>query len=65
MPIEKSSQGNVVARFVEERRSGIDRRELMYDWHIPERRRPGDRRKAWQAAGDDIRSWQQRQQHYA
>lgn len=43
MLIQEKKQRPVVGRTAREQRTGIDRRVLSYDWHIPERR--GDRER--------------------
>ncbi len=45
MHVEQQSRGRIIGRLVGERRSGIDRRRLTYDWIIPERRALPDRRQ--------------------
>lgn len=45
MHVEQQSRGRVIDRLVGERRTGIDRRRLTYDWIIPERRGLPDRRQ--------------------
>ena len=39
--------------FADERRAGIDRRALTYDWYIPERRVDTDRRQRRKTASGD------------
>ena len=52
MYVDRKKEGSVVGRFVKERRSGIDRRVLTYDYYIPERRIPWDRRQGNQCHGE-------------
>jgi hypothetical protein len=51
MVMDREKEGAVAGRIVKERRSRIDRRVLTYDYYIPERRIPWDRRQGnqWQA----------------
>lgn len=63
MPIEKKRQGSIVGRIVGERRSGIDRRVLTYDWYIPERRTILDRRDAKKAASNRHGEWRGRRNY--
>lgn len=58
MYMERKKAGSVVGRIVKERRSGIDRRVLTYDYYIPERRIPWDRRQGNQCHGE----WRNRRQ---
>ncbi len=44
MRFKEKKQRPVCGRTVGEQRTGIDRRELSYDWHIPERRAAAERR---------------------
>jgi hypothetical protein len=57
MYMDRKKEGAVVGRIVEERRSGIDRRVLTYDYYLPERRIPRDRRQGNQCHGE----WRNRQ----
>lgn len=41
----------------DDRRIGIDRRELTYDWYIPERRIDGDRRQDREKQQDSHKAW--------
>ena len=52
MFIERKDEDGITGRIVEERRSGIDRRVLTYDYYIPERRIPWDRRQGNQCQGE-------------
>lgn len=61
MPIEKQRQGSIIGRIVGERRSGIDRRVLNYDWYIPERRSILDRRHAKKTVSKGHGEWRGRQ----
>ena len=40
-----------------DRRIGIDRREMTYDWHIPERRSDGDRRQDREKQKNANKAW--------
>ena len=44
MYINRKEAGPICGRIVEDRRSGLDRRQITYDWYIPERRITADRR---------------------
>ena len=57
MPIEQERQGLIVGRIVGERRSGIDRRVLTYDWYIPERRNILDRRHTEKTFNNSHGEW--------
>ena len=43
MLIQEKKQRPVCGRTAGEQRTGIDRRVLAYDWHIPERRAAAER----------------------
>lgn len=45
MYVKENNQGALHELIAGERRAGIDRRALSYDWHIPERRTDADRRQ--------------------
>ena len=63
MHVEKNSHGLIVGRLVGERRSGIDRRRLTYEWCIPERRTLTDRRQETKELGENDSSWRHRQRY--
>ncbi|BBO92509.1 hypothetical protein [Desulfosarcina ovata] len=47
---------------INERRAGIDRRVLTYDWYIPERRTTTDRRQG-QCEDDSHGEWRDRRRY--
>ena len=63
MHVGKKSHGLIVGRLVGDRRSGIDRRRLTYDWCIPERRTLPDRRQEANVLHKKYSSWRHRQRY--
>jgi hypothetical protein len=53
MIIQAKKAKPIGRQMVNERRTGIDRRVLTYDWYIPERRTTGDRRQEQPRAGSN------------
>ena len=47
----------IAGRMVADRRSGINRRVVTYDWHVPERRGLADRRQVGIKAGASHAAW--------
>ena len=63
MLIEKKKQRSIVGRTVGDRRTGIDRRVLTYDWYIPERRSIDDRRQNGKCAIGIHGEWRDRRRY--
>ena len=63
MLIKKRRRGPAFLRIVSDRRSGIDRRELTYDYYIPERRKTVDRRQGGLNAGNNDGEWRGRRRY--
>ena len=63
MHVEKKNRRLIVGRWVGDRRSGIDRRRLTYDWCIPERRTLPDRRQEANVLRENYSSWRYRQRY--
>ena len=61
MLIREKKQRPVCGRTAGEQRTGIDRRVLSYDWHIPERRAAAERRLGRKCANNDHGEWCDRQ----
>lgn len=60
MLIKKRKRGPAFLRIISERRSGIDRRVLNYDYYIPERRINPDRRQRGSHGDNDHGEWRGR-----
>ena len=63
MVMEKKKDGSISGRFIKERRAGIDRRVLTYDWYIPERRSTADRRQRQPNADSNHGEWRDRRRY--
>jgi hypothetical protein len=50
----------ICGRTAGEQRTGIDRRVLSYDWHIPERRAAAERRLGRKYAISNLGGWHDR-----
>ncbi len=62
MLIKRDEQKPVSERIVGERRAGIDRRVLTYDYYIPERRGTTDCRRVQTYASRSHGKWYDRRQ---
>jgi len=60
MLTKKRKHGPAFLRIISERRSGIDRRVLNYDYYIPERRINQDRRQRGVYGNNDHGDWRGR-----
>ncbi|PID39937.1 MAG: hypothetical protein CR984_05810 [Proteobacteria bacterium] len=63
MYIDRKKQGAVCGKIVNDRRSGLDRRQVSYDWYIPERRITVDRRFSIPSSENDHTAWNCRQRY--
>ena len=57
MRLKEKKQRPICGRTVGEQRTGIDRRMLSYDWHIPERRTAAERRLGKKYAVSNQGGW--------
>ena len=57
MRLKEMKQRPVGGQIAGEQRTGIDRRMLSYDWHIPERRAAADRRLGRNCASSYHGEW--------
>ncbi len=65
MRLKENRQRPVCGQTHCEQRTGIDRRMLSYDWHIPERRAAADRRLGRKCASSYRGEWRDWQQPYS
>jgi hypothetical protein len=61
MLIQEKNLRPVYGRNAGEKRTGIDRRVLSYDWQIPERRAAAERRLGRECAISNDGEWRDRQ----
>lgn len=63
MYIDRKKEGPVCGQIVEDRRSGLDRRQITYDYYIPERRITDDRRFSIPSSSTERGEWRGRQRY--
>ncbi len=63
MYIDRKKEGALCGEIVGDRRSGLDRRQITYDWYIPERRITADRRFSIPSLTNDHGEWHNSQRY--